>query len=530
MEFDTSTILNERYKLQQKFGIGGFSEVWRALDQQSQQEVAIKVSKRHDKEGIRMCEEEFKRTTRLRHDRLIRLLDFNVHESAPYLVMPFYPQRTLENRVGEVDEATTWRVIRDIGSGLQYIHSLEPPITHNDIKPDNFLIDDKGGFILTDFGISTEPDDKMPNSHDSSEHGSNDGGAPKSRAHGVAPTAYRAPELFTYGDRLKQDPVKCSDIWAFGACLHELITGTPPFGEEGGRHQLMKYQENGTMVPQLVAEPIPDNYSTELIDTVYSCLSYHTWHRPSAEKLVETATRNLKRIEKEGPAKQTPIQPTKPTAGEGRNFKPEYKKPDPIERPSLKKPAPVRESKMPILLWILGLLALAAAVFFALTHFFPISEANSSEQKTIGAVQSNEQPGLVATMSSQDTQQTQIPEVQVPVKQKEEEKTNKPSNSNIINERQLLGPPSPKNIGRPSTSAGFHLVILGTFNKTETRSNIRSLKKAFPNRNIWATDLGLEQYKIKLGSFPNEESANAFQAEISIKLKQFTAFDIRPNQ
>jgi len=287
----SSTLLNGRYQLQRKLGLGGFSEVWSAQDVRTGREVAIKAFFRQDEEGIRICRREYERANQMFHPRLIRLHDFDVYQQMPYLVMPYYKNGSLGEQAGELDEQTLWMVVRDIGSALEYLHGLNPPMIHNDLKPDNFLIsnDASKSYILSDFGISAELTEYQNRTNPA----------------GVAPMAYRAPELFDQPHQQAQ-AVKASDIWAFGACLYELASGETPFGEQGGLFQLIHHREKGSGVQQSIVEYLPGHFSTHFSDLVYQCLHLEPWQRPRAKELVETAQKELERFQPDW----QPVEPT----------------------------------------------------------------------------------------------------------------------------------------------------------------------------------------------------------------------------
>ena len=58
--------------------------------------------------------------------------------------------------LGKMDEEEAWKLIRDTASALAYLHAMNPPILHQDIKPANILLSDNGDYMLTDFGVSTQ--------------------------------------------------------------------------------------------------------------------------------------------------------------------------------------------------------------------------------------------------------------------------------------------------------------------------------------------------------------------------------------
>ncbi|MDY0142958.1 MAG: protein kinase [Bacteroidales bacterium] len=66
---------------------------------------------------------------------------YDVFEDRPFLVMPYIPKGSCLKLCGKMDEPELAKFLLQIGEALQYLHSQEPPIIHQDIKPDNILID-----------------------------------------------------------------------------------------------------------------------------------------------------------------------------------------------------------------------------------------------------------------------------------------------------------------------------------------------------------------------------------------------------
>jgi hypothetical protein len=158
-------------------------------------------------------------------------------------------------------EEELWKLIHDVAAGLAYLH--EKDIVHQDIKPDNILIDTEGNYLITDFGISTRARSTLRKSIIA---GNTSGGT----------TAYMGPERFSR----QPAPTKASDIWSFGAMAFELLEGVTPFGEIGGG-----MQKGGAEIPFINA-PVSD----ALKYTIFKMLSKETWDRPTAATLIEWAS------------------------------------------------------------------------------------------------------------------------------------------------------------------------------------------------------------------------------------------------
>lgn len=284
MLFQANQIINNQYELLEKLGFGGFSEVWKARDlniPESQPAIfAIKIFIRQDQEGIELCKQEYFRTHNLNHPHVLTALSFGVHDSAPYLVMPYCAGGTVMSQTGEWSELQIADFIAQVGSGLDYIHNLPTFIIHNDIKLDNFLINEAGQYLLSDFSISQRLQLKLTRSLNSASL--------QGHPSGAAPMAYRPPESFKYKAHERQEPVKASDIWAFGASLYMLATSELPFPTGGGMAQLTAMDNLTVKISDVITE-LPKRYSEQLEAIIQMCLSLETWDRPQAKELVSWA-------------------------------------------------------------------------------------------------------------------------------------------------------------------------------------------------------------------------------------------------
>ena len=264
---ESETIIQNRYRLLRKLGRGSFGEVWAAHDDVADVDVAVKIYVALDDKGIVEFREEFRNVSTLIHTNILRPEHYDVYGSRPFLVMPLC-RGSVEGQAGGMSEPELWHFIRDVSSGLAYLHGHE--ILHRDIKPDNILINPDEDYVISDFGISTRMRSTMRRSSMRQNKDVDTSGT----------IAYMAPEMFTKSP----SAVKATDIWALGATLYELMTGELLFFGQGGVVQL-----KGAELPEL-----PDSYSQDLRDTVTSCLSLDTWSRPTASELSEYAASKLK--------------------------------------------------------------------------------------------------------------------------------------------------------------------------------------------------------------------------------------------
>ena len=277
MTLKEGDIINGRYRLISERGRGTFGEVWQAWDSILDMEVALKIYIALDDRGVEEFKSEYRTAFKLNHPNLLHASYFDVTEKRPYLVMPYCPVST-DEMVGKTTEEEAWKFIKDVSSGLAYLHSKN--ILHRDIKPDNILVDEQGDYLISDFGISQKMRNTLRRNSVKDLPGSGTSGT----------VGYMGPELFSN----KPLPVMATDIWALGATLFELLEGDLPFFGQGGVMLL-----HGGEVPNMKGP-----WSDSLKSTLSACLSRDTWERPKAEELELFASSRIAGSKVEAPWEQ----------------------------------------------------------------------------------------------------------------------------------------------------------------------------------------------------------------------------------
>ena len=373
MELKEKRIFDKRYRLTRILGSGGFSEVWLAEDMKvSNQRKALKVyapGKGLDADGVQLFSKEFELVFDLNHANLLRPAHFDVCDRSPYLVLPYCEQGSAAKLVGKISEEEAWRFLHDVAMGLAYLHEQEPPIIHQDIKPDNVLIDNRGNYLITDFGISAKARSTLRKSMGNVKSGGT--------------IAYMAPERFGKDNT----PIKASDIWSLGATLFELLTGDAPFGEHGG-----VLQKSGADVPDLTG-----NWSPELKEIVTLCLLKETWDRPTALQLVESTEKYLKEKKITIKPEQQPENVPKTKKERDTQGKPvpdgDSRKEAPVipNEKSDTKPAPLTWYKNKAVLTIACIVLIIAAIFLIVQKGF--EDKSSKHIETSSANQMSQPTG-----------------------------------------------------------------------------------------------------------------------------------------
>lgn len=265
-KFKSGDIFDDRYTLEKLIGVGGFADVWKAVDNTTHSIVALKIYTNLDDDGINDLSEEYTRMQNLNHTNILKADHFDRDGNIPYLVMKFCGGGSLDKKIGRMENEEVLKVIKDMASGLSYLHQCN--IVHQDIKPANILIDDSSGtpvYVLSDFGISSKTKTRLSHSVNQKNQGTS------------MTEAYAPPEKFS-SKKEDRRPDRKGDIFSFGISIYELVTGGLPFDELSTGRQL-QYDD---------AEVDFDDIEDETIrDIVERCMEPDKEDRPSAEEILD---------------------------------------------------------------------------------------------------------------------------------------------------------------------------------------------------------------------------------------------------
>ncbi|CAH3128426.1 unnamed protein product, partial [Porites lobata] len=285
-------------------GEGRFSTVYKANLKGNN--VAVKVPKNLKQTKPLLTEGNLLRD--LRHDNIVAFRGMNilqsdiVHEKftlkagSPFLVMEYIPKNLYrfveDHKTPEsqgLPRGQVWTIGRGMAHGLMYLHGLNPPISHRDLKPDNILLDVRSLRVkLADFGLSRTV-----------ERTGNDLSLFHSR--------WSAPEVWEDYMYFDEEPVEenealedqptedftdsqddelfflRADIYSYGQVVAYTLTGKMPWH---GRNSVSVEGIQNNMIQSLDQVEIPEELSGKLRSVIHDCRLEDPQARPTADRLV----------------------------------------------------------------------------------------------------------------------------------------------------------------------------------------------------------------------------------------------------
>jgi serine/threonine-protein kinase len=215
-ELVPGAVFANRYRIDSIIGRGGMGVVYKAVDAQLDETVAIKTLPgdvmSRSPEDLERFKREIRLARKITHRNVLRTYDYGEAEGVYFISMEFVRGYTLAELL---EEAPAHQMVPRVGMGIarQICRGLEAAheqgIIHRDIKPQNVLIDHKGEVKLMDFGIA-----RMAEAHE----GMTQAGLIVGTPHYMSPEQVQGKQL---------DPR--SDVYSMGVMLYEMLAGQKPF-------------------------------------------------------------------------------------------------------------------------------------------------------------------------------------------------------------------------------------------------------------------------------------------------------------
>ena len=233
-----------KYMATHKLGAGAWAIVYQGVHRSLNKTVAIKMLKHQmamDEEFSNKFIREAEIIASLSHPNIVHVFDIENLFATHFIIMEYLEGESLEkllNRVGRLSPELTVHYLLQICFGLDYAH--QRGIIHQDIKPDNILVQKDDSIKILDFGLACPT------------------GSENFEMEGTI--QYMSPEQI---DSLPVDAR--SDIFCLGITAFEMVTGVRPYPDDNLQLMMEKRLEEDIPDPRQVREDISENLSEFII-------------------------------------------------------------------------------------------------------------------------------------------------------------------------------------------------------------------------------------------------------------------------
>jgi serine/threonine protein kinase len=251
--------VSDRYRIEERIGVGGMGTVYRAQHIRFGQDVAIKVLHERytgDEKLARRFEKEALTYGQVSHPNLVGLHDFGTTPDGMFFMAldycPGLPLSTLLRQRGTFAWRAATDIVMQVAQGLGAAHDCG--VVHRDLKPENIILTEirpnRYHVRLLDFGIAKREDEDGPRLTQ-------------------AGMVFGTPEYMSPEQARGKTVDKRSDIYALGTLFYELIVGNPPF-HGSDKLRVMQQQANEAPVPPSQHEV--GDLSPEIEGLILKCL------------------------------------------------------------------------------------------------------------------------------------------------------------------------------------------------------------------------------------------------------------------
>jgi serine/threonine protein kinase/Flp pilus assembly protein TadD len=247
-ELTTGTTFAQRYQIIEELGKGGMGNVYKVLDKDIKEKVALKLLSPEiasDEKTIERFSNELKFARKISHRNVCRMYDLGKEEGTHYITMEFVPGEDLKRlirKVGQLSAGKTIFIAKQVCEGLAEAHRLG--VVHRDLKPQNIMVDEDGNARIMDFGIARSLKAK----------GLTGSGVM------IGTPEYMSPEQA----EVKEVDLR-SDIYSLGVILYEMVAGQVPFEGETPLSIAMKHKNQVPRDPKEINAHIPEELSRVIL-------------------------------------------------------------------------------------------------------------------------------------------------------------------------------------------------------------------------------------------------------------------------
>ena len=215
-QIEPGSVFAGRYEIKEVLGMGGMGVVYRAMDRELGEPVAIKTLRTEvvgsDGVALERFKQEIRLARKITHRNVVRTYDLGEVNGTYYLTMEFVEGTSLKQLIqsrGKLPVPVTLTIGKQLCRALEVAH--EQGVIHRDIKPQNIVVEPNGFLKVMDFGIARLA--KAPQGKGLTEVG----------------TAIGTPDYMSPEQLLGEELDPRSDLYSAGVVLYECLTGRPAF-------------------------------------------------------------------------------------------------------------------------------------------------------------------------------------------------------------------------------------------------------------------------------------------------------------